>query len=126
MRRVDPRRRPVPRRGPVAAVCRTCGEAAVAAGALLDAGFELRRIAIVANDYPTAGAAMGIEGWPSVAPAWVTVGCLNAIGSGLEGLGVKDGVLRLCRSALKSDAVVVLVKGTPADELRARRACRRR
>jgi hypothetical protein len=112
--------------GPVAAFCRTPREAAVAAADLRRAGFDPRRIAIVANDLPATEAGAGIGGWSSLAPSWVTVGCLNAIGSGLEGLGIGKGCLGRCRRALRSDGILVVVHGTPEEVGRARRACRRR
>lgn len=112
--------------GPVAAICRTRREAAGAAAALRRAGFDLRDVSIVANDYPTPEAAAGIKDWPALAPAWVTLGCLNAIGAGLEALGLTQGGARRCRRALKADGILVVVQGTPEAAVRARRACRRR
>jgi hypothetical protein len=97
-----------------------------AAAALRREGFDLRKIAIVANDYPTREAAGRLEEWRAIAPAWVTVGCLNAIGAGLESLGLSRGGLRRCRSALRSNGILVVVQGTPEEASRARRACRRK
>ena len=97
---------------PVAAICRTCGEAAGAAAELRRAGVDPRRIAIVSNRYPTPEAAAGIRDWRAVAPAWVTAGCLNAIGAGLEGLGLDEEGVRLCRRALDADGILVVVQKT--------------
>lgn len=96
--------------GPVAAICRTCGEAAVAAAELRRSGVDPRRIAIVSNRYPTPEAAAGMRDWRAVAPAWVTAGCLNAIGAGLEGLGLDEESVRLCRRALEQDGILVVVQ----------------
>lgn len=90
--------------GPVAAICRDRREAARAAAALRRSGVDPRRIAIVANELPGSGDA-----------AWVTVGCLNAIGAGLEGLGLPESELGRCRRALRDDGIVVVVQGPPAE-----------
>lgn len=101
--------------GPVAAICRDCRQAARAAAALRRAGVDPRRIAIVANELPTSQAAAGIEGWRALAPAWVTVGCLNAIGAGLEGLGLPQAEIGRCRRALRDDGILVVVQGRPEE-----------
>lgn len=98
--------------GPVAAICRTCGEAAAAAAGLRRAGVDPRRIAIVSNRYPSPEAVAGMRDWRAVAPAWVTAGCLNAIGAGLEGLGLDAEGVRLCRRALERDGILVVVQAT--------------
>lgn len=98
--------------GPVAAICRTCAEAAAAAAELRRAGVDPRRIAILSNRYPTPDAVAGLRDWRAVAPAWVTAGCLNAIGAGLEGLGLDEEGVRLCRQALQRDAILVVVQAT--------------
>lgn len=90
--------------GPVAAICRDRREAARAAAALRRAGVDPRRIAIVANELPVSGDA-----------AWVTVGCLNAIGAGLEGLGLPKSQLGRCRRALREDGVLVVFPGSPEE-----------
>lgn len=99
-------------KGPVAAICRTCGEAAGAAEALRRRGVDPRRIAIVSKRYPTPEAAAGLRDWRAVAPAWVTAGCLNAIGAGLEGLGLDEEGVRLCRRALDAGGILVVVQAT--------------
>lgn len=90
--------------GPLAAICRDRREAARAAAALRRAGVDPRRIAIVANELPDSGGS-----------AWVTVGCLNAIGAGLEGLGLPQAELGRCRRALRDDGIVVVVQGPPTE-----------
>lgn len=97
-------------KGPVAAICRTCAEAAAAAAELRRAGVHPRRIAIVSSRYPTPEAAAGMRDWRAVAPAWVTAGCLNAIGAGLEGLGLDEDGVRLCRRALERGGILVVVQ----------------
>ncbi|MBI2384776.1 MAG: hypothetical protein HYV14_02060 [Elusimicrobia bacterium] len=97
--------------GPVAAICRDCREAAGAAAELRRAGVDLRRIAIVANELPTAEAAAAIADWRALAPVWVTVGCLNAIGAGLESLGLSKALIVRCRRALSDGGIIVLVLG---------------
>ena len=126
MRTIESKRRRPPGRAPVAAICRTRREAAGAAASLRRAGFDPRRISIVANDSPPRGAAARLEDWRALAPSWVTVGCLNAIGAGLEGLGISKGGLRRCLGALRSDGILVVVQASPEEALRARRACRRK
>lgn len=52
---------------------------------------------------------------PSIVPGpgyfvrW-TSGCLNAIGAGLEGLGLDEEGVRLCRRALERDGILVVVQ----------------
>lgn len=110
--------------GPFVAICRTRREAGDTAAALRRAGVETRQIAIVAHDYPSAEAAAGIKRWEEIASAWVTTGCLYAIGSGLEGLGIPPAELGRCRAALDERRILILVRGTEEDLARARRACR--
>lgn len=100
-------------RGPVAAICRTSREAAGAAARLRGDGVELRRISIVANDYPSPEAAAGIRHWAVLSPAWVTLGCLNAIGAGLESLVPSKAGVRRCRGVLKAGGIVVVLHGPP-------------
>jgi hypothetical protein len=100
-------------KGPVAAICRTTREAAGAAARLRGDGVELRRIAIVANDYPSPAAAAGIKDWGALAPAWVTLGCLNAIGAGLESLVRSKAGVRRCRGVLGAGGIVVVIRGEP-------------
>jgi len=90
--------------GPLAAICRDRRQAARAAAALRRAGVDPRRIAIVANELPDSDAS-----------AWVTVGCLNAIGAGLEGLGLPKARLGRCRRALRGDGALVVVQGSPEE-----------
>ena len=90
--------------GPLAAICRDRREAARAAAALRRAGVDPRRISIVANELPDSDAS-----------SWVTLGCLNAIGAGLEGLGLPKAELGRCRRALRDDGILVVVQGRPEE-----------
>ena len=90
--------------GPVAAICRDRRQATRAAAALRRARVDPRRIAIVANELPDSDSA-----------SWVTVGCLNAIGAGLEGLGLPKAELGRCRRALREDGILVVVQGAPEE-----------
>lgn len=109
---------------PIVAICGTRPEAAGAAVKLRRSGFDMRSITIVESDYPSREAAAKIKHWTVLVPAWVTVGCLNAIGAGLESLGLPEDDLRRCRSALNARRIIVVVQGTPEDVARARQACR--
>ena len=100
-------------RSPVVAVCATRPEAAGAAVNLRRSGFDMRRITIVENGYPSREAAAKIKHWPMLASAWVTAGCLNAIGAGLESLGIPQDEIHRCRSALNARRILVVVQGTP-------------
>ena len=113
-------------RGPVAAVCRSRREAARAAAAMLRAGFDPRKVSIVEKEFPCPAAAAAIAGWKELSPAWVTIGCLNAIGAGLESLGLSEDGVRRCRGALRADRVIVVVQGGAGEAARALRACRTR
>lgn len=111
-------------RSPVVAIFGTRPEAAGAAVTLRRSGFDLRSITIVENGYPSREAAAKIKHWPALAAAWVTAGCLNAIGAGLESLGIPHDDLHRCRSALNARRILVVVQGTPEEVARARQACR--
>lgn len=95
-------KKPSPKTGPLAAICRDRREAARAAAALRRAGVDPRRISIVANELPDSDDS-----------AWVTLGCLNAIGAGLEGLGLPREEIGRCRRALRDDGIIVVVQGAP-------------
>lgn len=112
-------------RSPIVAVCATRPEAAGAVVSLRRSGFAMRRITIVENVYPSREAAARIAHWPVLAPAWVTPGCLNAIGAGLESLGIPQDEADRCRGALNAHRILVVVQGTPEEVIRARKACRR-
>jgi hypothetical protein len=109
---------------PIVAVCGTRPEAAGAAVRLRRSGFDMHRITIVENDYPSREAAAEIKHWPVLASAWVTAGCLNAIGAGLDSLGIPQDEVQRCRSALNARRILVVVRGTPEEVARARQACR--
>lgn len=96
---------------PVVAICGSRRAAAEAASAILQAGLPMRNLSIVENEYPSREAAAKIKGWPALASAWVSAGCLNAIGGGLESLGIPDGDIRRCRAALKRNRILIVLQG---------------
>lgn len=112
------------RTNPVVAICGTRRDAAKAAALIRRAGLGARKLSIVEKDYPSREDAARLEHWPLLMPAWVTEGCLNAIGGGLDSLGIPRAALRRCRAALAADRILVIVQGSPEEIVRARRACR--
>lgn len=114
----------MPKTNPVVAICATRRAAAEAAALIRRAGVGVRKLSIVERDYPTGEAAARIAQWPALMPAWVSEGCLNAIGGGLGCLGIPDAALRRCRGALAAARVLIVVQGTPEEIVRARKACR--
>lgn len=108
---------------PIVAICATRRAAAEAVSAIRRAGVGVRRIAIVEREYPSGQASSELSHWPVLAPAWVTEGCLNAIGGGLAALGIPAPAIPGCRAALAADRILVVVQGTPEEISRARRAC---
>ncbi|MDD5305270.1 MAG: hypothetical protein PHS14_19405 [Elusimicrobia bacterium] len=114
----------IPGNAPIVAICRTRQEAVHAATQLHLAGFDLRDLSIVANDYPSPEAAAKIKRWPALRPAWVTVGCLNAIGAGLDSLRLPTDALDRCKTALAANRILVVARGTREEIIRARRAWR--
>ncbi len=109
--------------GPVVAVLSTHREAAYTVADLNRAGFAMRKILIISNDFPADEVAGKIKQWPAVRSAWATIGCLNAIGIGLDFLGMHEEDIRRCHGALDLNHILVILKGTPKEVLRARLAC---
>lgn len=109
--------------GPIVAILRTHQEAAYAVLDLNRAGFALRKILIISNDYPSAEVTERIKHWPSLSSSWSTMGCLNAIGAGLDYLGMSVDDIGRCKAALTESLILVIMKGTPNEVIRARRAC---
>lgn len=110
---------------PIVAICGTRRAAAEAAAAIRLAGLPLRKLSIIEKEYPSRQAAAEIKDWPALASAWVTAGCLNAIGGGLESLGIADGGARRCRTALRKNRILLVVQGTREEVALARQACGR-
>lgn len=106
---------------PIVAICGARRDAAAAARLLREAGLPLRKITIVEREYPSREAAAKLDEWPALASAWVTAGCLNAIGGGLESVGVPRRELHRCRAAIGSNRILVIVQGTAEEVVRARR-----
>lgn len=106
---------------PIVAICGCRRDAARAAWTIREAGLALRQITVVEREYPSPEAAAKLEQWPALASAWVTAGCLNAIGAGLESVGVPRRELHRCRAALGSNRLLVIVQGTAEEVVRARR-----
>jgi len=111
-----------PDNNPIVAICGTRRAAAEAAEVIRRAGLPLRKLSIVESEYPSDGAAAKIKEWPALSSSWVTAGCLNAIGGGLESLGITDGDMRRCRAALRGKRILVVVQGTLDEVALARRA----
>lgn len=112
--------------GPIVAICRTRQEAADAATELHQAGFDMRKISIVANDDPPREGAAKITCGHALGSAWVTLGCLNVIGAGLEFFGIPEDDICRCTAVLNANRILIVMQGTPEHVVRARLACRGR
>lgn len=104
------------------AILSTHHEAAYVVADLNRAGFAIRKILIISNDHPSGEVTDKIRNWRAVSPAWATIGCLNAIGAGLDLLGMTEDDLGRCAVALNANLILVVLKGTPNEVVRARRS----
>lgn len=102
------------------AILNTHQEAAYAVADLNRAGFAIRKILIISNCCPTGEITRKIRNWQSLCAAWATIGCLNAIDAGLEFLGMTVADRVRCTAAMNKEMILVVLKGTPNEVIRAR------
>lgn len=94
---------------PFVAICDTRHEAVYLAHELRRARLNMRGLSIVENAYPSREAAAKLEGWDVLRAAWVSLGCLNAIGADLDCLGIRKKDARRCAFALNANKILIVV-----------------
>lgn len=97
--------------GPAVTVCSTYREAQRAARHYCRrARIDPRKLSIVLSGEPPAGASSLLKHWNEAGVSWVTIGCLNAIGAGLDCFGIPSDGVQAYKTALNAKKILVVAR----------------